>query len=465
MRKLLYFSLSLLLGMALLFAACSPLAQPEAQATPRPQETPPATVQVAPVQTGTITSVLTYAGVLQAKQAVNVIPGATGRIESLQVHVGDKLNAGDTIAIIKHDNYDAQVKQAEAALATAQLNLTKMEQGTRPEQITADQAAVQVARAALNDTAHVNDNQRTVAATNLANAQASLQAAQTEYDKIAWAGDVGATSQAIQLRQATITYQSALASYNLATNPSDSQLAPLLNQVSQAELNLALAVTPYRETDFQGARISIQQAEAAVELARIQLDEATIKAPFEGVVAELFVDVGTTVNPQTTVATFISKQVQAVINIEQEQIVQVAENQNVTFQTVTYPGQTFLGVVTSISPIADATSHTFAVKVTPVDEKGLLHSGMYGNISILTQKTNLAALVPRSAVSQIDNQPIVYVVKLGNLVEQRAVTTGISTDKQIEILAGLTPGERVVVAGQENLADGAQVNVTSSLQE
>jgi HlyD family secretion protein len=462
MRRFSLIAFFLLFSAALFLAACSPTAPLAAQAAPPAQQQQPAVpVQVARVQTGNISLIYNYTGALQAKQTVSLIPGATGRIESVPVEVGDEVKAGDPIAIIKHDAYDAQLKLAEAGLAQAKLNLTKMQQGSRPEQITAAQAAVDLARAAVNDVANVNDNQRTVAATNLADAQAALQKAQAEYDKIAWAGNVGETSQAVALQQATIAYQSALASYNLDTHPSDSKLAPLMAQLSQAELNLALTVKPYRDTDFQATQINIQQAQAAVDLAHTQLDETTIKAPFDGVVAELYVTQGSTVGPQAPVALFVSKQLEVLINVEEERLSQLAKNQNASLRVSAYPGQTFPAVVTSIAPIADQTSHTFAVKVTPVDKAGVLRSGMYANVAILAQEKQNTLLAPTSAVIQVNNKATVYVVTPDNVVQQRSVTTGLTNNDQIEILSGLKAGETVVISGQPNLVDGAKVKVVT----
>ena len=459
MKPLPFISFFLFLSIALLSTACGPVVPPAAQAAP-PVEQLATPVQVATVQTGNIDLVYNYAGNLQAKQTVNMVPAATGRIESLLIEVGDEVKAGDPIAIIKHDTYAAQVKQAEAALAQAKLDLTKMQQGSRPEQITAAQAAVDLARANVDDVANVNDNERTVAATNLADAQAALQKAQAEYDKIAWAGNVGETSQAVALQQATVAYQSALANYNLDTNPSDSKLAPLMAQLSQAELNLAMTLKPYRDTDFQAAQISIQQAEAALELAQLQMDETTIKAPFDGVVAELYVTQGSTVSPQAPVALFVSKQFEVLVNVEEERISQLANNQNAALQVTAFPGRTFPAVVTSVAPVADQTTHTFTVKVTPLDKEGLLRSGMYANVSILAQEKQNTLLAPHAAVTLVNNKETVYVVK-DNVVEQRTVTTGLTNNDQIEILTGLKPGETVVISGQANLVDGAKVKVVT----
>jgi multidrug efflux pump subunit AcrA (membrane-fusion protein) len=314
----------------------------------------------------------------------------------------------------------------------------------------------------MNDVASISDDERTQAAVDLARSEAALKVAQSAYDKIAWAGDVGQTPQAIALEQATIAYQDALAKYNLDTNPSDSQLAPLMLQQAQAELNLALKVQPYRQIDFEAARTAIQQAEAALDLANIQLGEVVIKAPFDGIVGQLDISKGSRVSPQTTVANFISKEVEVVVNVPESRIGQVEKGQSAALQMTAYPGQDFPGVVNSIAPQANQDTRTFEVKITPTKGADLLRSGMYANVSILAQEKPNTLLAPRAAITTIDDQPVAFVVKGDNTVEQREVTTGLFDKDNIEILTGLKEGEAVVTAGQSNLTDGAKVEMINS---
>lgn len=209
-----------IIGAMLLVTGCNSSSEPVAQAAAPPDTDQETTVpvEIALVETGDISLVFSYSGTLQPKDEVNIMPGAAGRVESVLVELGDEVKAGDVMAVIEDDTYRAQIKQAEAALATARLNLAKMELGSRPEEIAAAQAAVELARAALNDVANISDDERTQAAANLARAEAALKKAQSEYDKIAWAGDVGSTPQALALQEATVAYESALANYNLGTS-------------------------------------------------------------------------------------------------------------------------------------------------------------------------------------------------------------------------------------------------------
>jgi HlyD family secretion protein len=452
--------LTLLLVALIPLTACSPLgdSEPVVQAA-APEEVPAAPVEVAPVESGDIAVIYSYTGNIEAANSVNVMPGAAGRVESVLVEVGDELQAGDPIAVLESDLYATQLKQAEAGLEAARLGLAKMEEGTRPEQIAAAQAAVQFARNAVTDLTDISDEERTAAVAALAQTEAALRLAQSEYDKVAWAGQVGMLPQALQLEQATIAYEAAKAAYELQTNPSDLQLSPLMVQLAQAELALALSKNPFTETDFEMARNQVKLAEAAVDMARIQVEETVIRAPIDGVVAELYITEGSMAAPQAPAALFVSKPVEIILNVEESRIGHVAEGQNAALQVTAYPGQDFPAVVTNVAPTADSQSHTFAVQVTPLDEDHLLRSGMYANVSLLIEEKQETLLVPRAALTEVAGQETVYVLNGDNTVERRAVTTGLEEDDRVEILSGLTVGEQVVIAGQASLGDGSKVEV------
>jgi HlyD family secretion protein len=208
------------------------------------------------------------------------------------------------------------------------------------------------------------------------------------------------------------------------------------------------------------AQTGIKQAEAAVEMAQLQMKEATVVAPFDGVVAELYVTQGTMVGPTAPVALFVSKDVEVLVNVEEARIGQISLNQNAALRVAAYPGQDFPAVVTSIAPVASKDTHTFPIKITPSDEKGLLRSGMYADVAVLAQEKKGALLVPRAAVTMVGDKETIYVLK-GDVVEQRAVTIGLSDNDHVEILSGAAQGDKVVVAGQSNLTDGAKVEVVS----
>lgn len=465
-------SLALLFALAFVATGCSS----RSALAEAPVEAPAAAaVEVAEVQTGAMSEILEYTGSLQPQRSVTIVPRAGGPVLSVPVKVGDEIKAGDTIIVIDSTPYKLQLQQAQVNLDLSRLRMAKMKQGTRPEQLAAARAAAAIAHAALKDAKNPNEDTRTVAAANLAQAEAGVRLAQYQYDKISWADQAGMTKEALQLQQATTAYEQAKAAYDMQMNPSDSKLAAIEGQVVQADLNLALAEHPVEQVDFDMAGLTIKQAETAVAQAQLQVDYATVTAPFDGVVAELYVHPGNMVGPTVPVALVISPEMEVALNVEERHIAEIAPGQNAALKTNAYPDRSFPALVTSVSPAADARTHTFIVKVTPADGDGLLRSGMYANTSILTQDHPQAVLVPRAAVTEVGGQSTVYVVTplgprpqggggvasgvKGGRAEPRTVTTGLSDAERIEITSGLAAGETVVVAGQANLGGGAPVTV------
>lgn len=452
-----------LLGIIPFTAACNLLPQ-EVEAAPPQQEAARTTpVEVTAVQQGDIALVLNYAGNLEAVKDVLLLPRVSGQIKQILVKEGDVVRAGDPVAIIEQDVYLAQLKQAESLLEAAQLKLQKMEDGARPEELAAARAAVDIARGALTDVKNPNDDVRTTAALDLAKAQAALRLAQAEYDKVAWAGQVGQTPQALTLEQATNSYEAALAAYNLRVNPTASSLASLEAQVIKTELDLTLAETPFLPVDYSMVKATIKQAEAAVELARLQLEYTTLTSPFDGLVAEVFVDEGSMVSSTIPVSRFVSSNIEVNVSVEESRLGQVYVGQHVALRVPAYPGVDFPAVVTNVAPVANAQTHTFKVQINPLDKEKRLHSGMFADVFLLAEEKINTLLVPIAAVIDVNGQPSVYVVKADSSIEQRAVTTGLTTDTQVEILSGLKEGDKVVTAGQSNLQDGARVEITVEL--
>jgi len=455
----------LFIGLILNLSACAgeEAAEPEANQS-EPEEVIPVgvPVEVSEAQAGNIALIYGYTGNLESIDDINIFPGAAGRVEQLLVEEGDFVKQGDPIAIIEKDVYQLQLEQAETAVKNAELQLAKMTLGSRPAEIATAQAAVELAKAALNDTMNISDDERTQAAAQLASAQAALRQAQSDYDKIAWAGDVGSTRESIALENATIGYENALAGYNRQTNIPDAQLAPLMVQLAQAELNLALALEPFREVDFALARLAVDQAKIGVDQAQEQLDETVIKAPFDGLIADLSIAEGSMISQQAPIARFVTSETEVEIKVEESKIPQLEVGQYAAIRIPAVPETDFPAVVTSIAPTVSKDSRTISVKVAPQDTTGVLRSGMFANVSLLVDEQDNATLIPLTSVNLTEsNEQMVYVVREDQTVEQRLVETGISNNDQVQIIGGVEPGETVVVAGQRNLSSDALVEVVN----
>lgn len=459
MRQKRWFSILLIFSIALLAVGCS-----SASAAPQATEpeTLPVAVEVGQVETGNIAATYAYSGDLQPVHALSLVSIVSGAVEEVMVKVGDEVRAGDPIIRVEDTAYKAQLKQAEAALTVAQTNLLKMQKGPRAEQIEIARASLDGARAQLRGATTMTEDERTVAAANLAQAEAALRLAQYDYDKIKWAGQVSQTPQALKLQQATIAYETASAAYNMQANPDDTAIEQIRLGIKKAELSLELTENPFTDEDFALARAGVSQAEGTVALAQFQVDNTILRATFDGVVAEVYVTTGSVASPQSPVIKLISRDLEVQVEAPENQVPYLYNTQPAALKVAAFPGQDFPAMISSVAPAADATSHTFPVKITPLDEENRLRAGMFAEITVLLEEKTGVALIPRSAVATFEGQDVVYVVSADEqTVSRRPVTIGLGDGDRLEITSGLSAGETVVLAGLSNLTDGSRITVSA----
>ena len=222
---------------------------------------------------------------------------------------------------------------------------------------------------------------------------------------------------------------------------------------AQARYHAALANERALQARKQQVRAQQQQARSQQDSAQTYLSYARIIAPFDGMVTAKSVDAGTVVMPGTPVLTVedtASYRLEASLPEEYLPQAQAGEQVPVT----TEHGQ-FAGRISEIVPAADATSHTFLVKIDLPGDCNC-RSGEYGQANFpIGEAKNLA--VPASAVVEHGELQGVFVVGPDGLVEYRLVKTGKTFGDRVEILSGLSAGEKVALSPLDRLRDGARV--------
>ena len=234
----------------------------------------------------------------------------------------------------------------------------------------------------------------------------------------------------------------------------------------QADRNFERYKTLYSEgavplSQFESVQLQRQEAEAEWIVASRKLRNATIKAPFSGVVTSRFVEQGEMVRDGLKVAHMadISK-VKIIIYLPEQQVVKSAPGTLLTVTSDLYPAEHFSGRVSSVSDKAGR-DHTYRVEVALLNPgKAVFRSGMFARVLYSGQGKREAVLVPRTALVSGIRTPEVYLVRKGRASLRRFVA-GMEQDKQLEVLGGLAPGDSVVVSGQNELQDGSAVGVMS----
>jgi len=257
-------------------------------------------------------------------------------------------------------------------------------------------------------------------------------------------------------RQAQLDYDVAAANYERAKVLLEHQA--LSEAEFQAKYELPYKAAKERVENLAPAQV--RQAEAALALARANLANSIVNSPIAGVVTARNVDPGELAAPTMPVLTVADiDRVVVEAGASEQQVNKLKKGQKVRVFISAVRAEPFEGVISSISPAADVRTKMYTVKVEIPNPGHLIKPGMFAEVDLGV--AGEAVLVPRDAVVTRDNTTAVFVV-VGNKAVLRKVETGPSDGRNIAVLSGLKPGEKVVVAGQELLEHGTKVTVAGA---
>lgn len=360
---------------------------------------------------------------------------------------------------------ESQVNVTTVALQEAQNQLVKTRNGATPFEIAQAEEAVRQAEAALQRTRFGGTTDLATlelrfgqAQSEVERLQALLEQQQAGLDAAQARADSARNPAEWDVRNAQEVVNQAVANLARLVNPNPYDVRVAQAALEQAQATLASRQRPTTE-EIQIAAAQVEQAAASLEAARVNQAEATVRAPFNGVVAQRLVSAGATVGTNTPIVSLVSKETEIVLQVEEARIGQVERNQSAQITVAAYPGEVFPGTVASVAPTADPRSRTFAVRVYPNDPQGRLRDGMFAQVGLQTPARQ-ALLVPIQAIVNRSGRNIAFVVGPDSRVHVREVQVGINDGTQIEVLSGLQLGEEVAISALDVLSDGTPVVAT-----
>jgi len=214
-------------------------------------------------------------------------------------------------------------------------------------------------------------------------------------------------------------------------------------------------------SQLDASRLAVKAAENQLDIARRQLDNTRIKSPIPGTVNARYVDPGTMVQPGKPVANIVDIRVLKVrVNVSEREAFQLKPGDRVEVSTDVYPGTVFLGTVDNIASKADE-AHTYPVEiVVPNSAKHPLKAGMFARIAFKSIAPTEALTIPRvSLVGSIKDAQVFVVRK--NIARLCTVVIGKQSADLFEVVSGLAEGDTTVISGQNNLVDGARVQIVN----
>jgi RND family efflux transporter MFP subunit len=397
--------------------------------------------------------------------ATEAIQSADKAIQSAQAQL-DQLKRGGTPA--QQIQLQTAVDQAQDQVQTTKARLDALQNG-----------GIEATRAQLVAQKQQAQGQLVQAQQNLTTAQANLNAANSgNLDSLvkSAASQVTAASERLKSDQAKLDVtmrgprDSDIAAAQAAIDQAQQQLLKArqpftaldLQQqqeaVAQAQAQLQKVQTPYTEQDVQSAQATVEAAQAQLDIAQLGLNETTVLAPVDGVVAAKIAAPGALVNPQTPLVTLVPPDLELVVNVEENKLGQVAAGQPVQLSVDAFPTQPFNAIVKTIAPTVDTKSRTAAVHIEPNDPNGMLKAGMFARLNIVTASKQNALLVPRSAIlNDASAGNAVLMIDSDGVVHKKPVSLGIQNDKLSEILSGLDNGQLVATGSLSDIADGEVV--------
>jgi len=219
--------------------------------------------------------------------------------------------------------------------------------------------------------------------------------------------------------------------------------------------------------DFETIQYEMEALKAANELAELELNYTEIRAPIDGVVTERLIKPGNTIEVGTPAFQITSLEpLISYLHVPEREYGRMQAGLSAEITVDALPEARFTGTVARTSPVVDPTTGTFKLTLEIPDPSGQLKPGMFGRISIVSDRRENVLRVPRNAIVDESGEPYVFVVS-GDVVEQRYIETGFTDGPYMEVREGLSDGERLVVVGQSSLKDGttvAVVETTSSRQ-
>jgi cobalt-zinc-cadmium efflux system membrane fusion protein len=180
---------------------------------------------------------------------------------------------------------------------------------------------------------------------------------------------------------------------------------------------------------------------------------AIVTAPVRGTITQRQIGVGQYINSEAAGATnpvyTISdlSTVYLIANVREVDAPLMKVGLPLEVQVLAYPGQVFKGKVSYVAPSIDPNTHRLPVRADVENPDGALKPGMFANFSIITGAASTAPAVPQSAIVYEGEQARVWVAGEGDTLALREIRTGRTSEGLLEVLAGLSPGEKVVTSG------------------
>ena len=398
----------LLIAACLLAGGCSKKEEAEPE--------PIAPVQVTPARQDSIRRLVQADGVAFPLDQVSVAAKISAPVQKFYVNRGDHVTAGQLLATLESHDLTANAAESQGQLAQAEANLRSTSGASIPEQLIKAQTDVRA------------DTEQRDAAKKLLDSRQKLF---TD----------GALARK-QVDEAQVAYAQANA------------------QLETAQEHLKALQGVARDEQLKTAEAQVASAKAHSQTSDAQLSYAEIHSPIAGVISDRPLWPGEMAAAGTPMLTVMDvSRIVARANVPQNQAGFVHVGGSATV-TALDGGLELSGKVTVVSAATDPASTTVQVWVQADNPGERLKPGASVRVSIVAATIQNATVVPLSAILPgEEGGTVVAVAGADSLAHLKKVEIGVREPDRVQILSGVAPGERVIVAGGVGLEDKAKIRI------
>ncbi len=437
-------------------------------------------IEVITLQRGSLVTSITSTGSVSPAAEVVLSFEVTGRVEEVLVRAGEHVQQGQVLARLDTSDLELQVRSTEAALASAQAQLEQIKGGPRPEEVAVSEANLEAAQAALN--AAIAERQRlqtdalsaeiAAAEAQVASALSQQKSAQNIHDDTMRCETItlpdgkkkeicpllGRYEEEARynLHASDLTLEAAQAQLESLQGNFDYQMrtawaneSRVLGQRDAAQAQLDLLKAGATEAQIAAAEASVDQAQVALDTAQLALERATLKAPFDGVISHVEIDVGEFVAPQMPGVNLVDDNLFRIeADVDEADIGWIEVGQDVQITLDAFQGRGLTGVVSAIAPSSRLDLGVVSFQVTiEISETALpLRGGMTANVEIVQEQREDVLVVPNRAIwiDSDSGRPFVEKIEEEQIVAV-FIEQGISNEEMSEVLSGLQENDKLVV--------------------
>ncbi len=436
------------------------------------------------VQTTLVTSVDSTGSIIP-EATLDLSFSASGTVNAVKVQVGDRVQKGEVVATLATSDLDYQVTKAEQAYLLQQL--------TYSETVAADPNDVAVAQASYNSAAAAYSAaqqdysqlsvKESVQCSSLTSAKAALDRAQTAYDRIAndhqasqyLNADWGPYTQIVKaLENAQDAYTQAVSNCNVTKlSLNDSSLRSAQAQAQSAKASLDSLVSPRTETVIQ-AEAALEQARLSLEQAKRELANATLTAPFDGVVTAVNVVAGDASGSSAAISIADTSRLHVDVLVDETEIanIKVGQAAQITLDALT--GITLTGKVANVAPSGTVSSGVvnYNVRVnldaTDAAQSAALKLDMTANASIIGEEHANVLAVPTLAIramtarSQTNAATTAASGTVSSTASSMVMVVQNGQPRPVPVTVGMTAGDLTEVSGDLQVGDQVVLKTTTT---